>query len=319
MSSMSRPRTAVAAGLTLGATAASIFLAPSAFAATYLGELTVTPESVQEGGSVTISGADCLSTGPDDEVAAVVYADGDPTNPDQIPAIGETDPVTGAWTVEFAFGEGTVGKHSIDAYCGHYSTTTKQLTTEDYAPAWVTVTAAAPAAGAPAVGAPAPAAAAATTTAPLATTAPVAFKPGATPNTPGVASTTTDKTTGPAAAPGQKVVKVLKGFKAGEKVTVVLHSDPVVLGVFTADANGVVTVEFTVPAGTPLGNHTLAYDGDMGTHFEEALQLTADGKALAYTGASIAMPLIGGSVLLAAGAGAMVVGRRRRAAGAAQA
>jgi hypothetical protein len=114
-------------------------------------------------------------------------------------------------------------------------------------------------------------------------------------------------------------VKVLKGFQPYEKVTLVLHSTPVELGTFTADANGVVTAEFTLPTGTPLGQHTLAYTGDKGSYFEDPLTLTADGKALAYTGASIGLPLVGGSVLLAAGAGALVVGRRRRTAGAVQA
>ena len=143
------------------------------------------------------------------------------------------------------------------------------------------------------------------------------FKPGAKPNTPGISSTSTSKTTGTAAAPGQKVVKVLKGFKAHEVVTITLHSAPVVVGTFAADADGVLTVEFTVPAGTALGNHTLAYEGNTGSYFEEPLTLTADGKALAYTGASIAMPLIGGTVLV--GAGALVLGRRRRTTGAVQA
>ena len=78
-----------------------------------------------------------------------------------------------------------------------------------------------------------------------------------------------------------------------------------------ADANGVVTVELTVPAGTPLGNHTLAYDGAQGTHVEVPLQLTADGKALASTGASTTGPLVTGGLLLAAGAGALAIGCRR--------
>jgi hypothetical protein len=318
MSRTSRPRTVAATGLTLGFAAASLFLAPAAFAAEgWLPELTVDPDPVAVGQTLMISGTDCVAEGDNDLFGPVVYLDGNPDE-DAQPAVleeGEFDEVTGDWTFSIIFKTGTAGEHEIDAYCGHYDATTLESTGSGlYPTAYVTVTEGS------ATPAPAATAAPVANAAPASTTAPAAdFKPGAKPNTPGTASTSTDKTTGPAAAPGQKVVKVLKGFKPGEKVTVVLHSAPVEVGVFTADANGVVTVEFTVPAGTPLGNHTIAYTGDKGTYFEEALQLTADGKALAYTGTSIAMPLIGGSVLLAAGAGAMVIGRRRRTAGAAQA
>ena len=41
--------------------------------------------------------------------------------------------------------------------------------------------------------------------------------------------------TGTVAAPGQTMTKTYKGFKAFEKVTLVLHSTPVTLGTFTAD------------------------------------------------------------------------------------
>ena len=307
MSRTSRPRAAVAAGLTLGATAASMFLAPSAFAAL---AAPTAPASVVAGTEFEVSGTGCMTTDPANPAAVVIATDAETDNLDEA-VFGDFTNEDGTWSISVSFPADTApGAHQLQAVCG----TQYGEEAEEYPITDLTVVAAGTAAPAPATGAPA----ASTTATPAATPA-AAFKPGATPNTPGVASTTTDKTTGNAAAPGQKVVKVLKGFKPFEKVTVVLHSAPVVLGEFTADANGVVTVEFTVPAGTPLGNHTLAYDGNMGTHFEEPLQLTADGKALAYTGASIAMPLVGGSVLLAAGAGAMVIGRRRRSAGAAQA
>ena len=307
MSRTSRPRAAVAAGLTLGATAASMFLAPSAFAAL---AAPTAPASVVAGTEFEVSGTGCMTTDPANPAAVVIATDAETDNLDEA-VFGDFTNEDGTWSISVSFPADTApGAHQLQAVCG----TQYGEEAEEYPITDLTVVAAGTAAPAPATGAPA----ASTTATPAATPA-AAFKPGATPNTPGVASTTTDKTTGNAAAPGQKVVKVLKGFKPFEKVTVVLHSAPVVLGEFTADANGVVTVEFTVPAGTPLGNHTLAYDGNMGTHFEEPLQLTADGKALAYTGASIAMPLVGGSVLLAAGAGALVIGRRRRSAGAAQA
>ena len=319
MSRMSRPGTAVAAGLTLGTAAASLFLAPAAFAEDKLPAIQgSTTATVGTPFVVTGEGCTSPSEGPDAGKSSSVYVDvytaAGYDDPEGMPVLSlpAAAPTAGAWTAALKFdATAPLGDYVIDVTCERYEgsefpefydlfdftlqaagTTTAPVTTPTTTPT--------------------------TTPAPSSTPAP-AFKPGATPNTPGVASTTTDKTTGTAAAPGQKVVKVLKGFQPWENVTLVLHSDPVVLGTFQADANGVVTVEFTLPAGTPLAQHTLAYDGDKGTHFEEVLQVTADGKALAYTGTSIAMPLLGGSVLLAAGAGAMVIGRRRRTAGAAQA
>ena len=66
-------------------------------------------------------------------------------------------------------------------------------------------------------------------------------------NTPGTKSVTTDKTT-TSSAPGQKVVRVIAGFQPHEWVTLTMHSTPTVVGKFQADANGVVTAEFTLPA-----------------------------------------------------------------------
>ena len=299
MSRMSRPRAVVATGLTLGTAAAGLFLAPVASAAV---EPTVTaPGTVVAGTPFTVSGTGCVGT-EINPTSVYVYSN----DPEEVVDGVAATTADGSWSVDVHFAaDAQPSKYPVWADCVTYD----GETVFEYDELVTDVTAPAPA-GTPT----------APTTTPVATSTPApVFTPGAKPNTPGVSSTSTDKTTGSAAAPGQKVVKVLKGFKPGEKVTVVLHSAPVELGVFTADANGVVTVEFTVPAGTPLGTHTLAYQGDAGTYFEEALILTADGKALAYTGASIAMPLIGGSVLVAAGAGALLVTRRRRSPEAAQA
>ena len=299
MSRTSRPRAVVATGLTLGTAAAGLFLAPVASAAV---TPTVTaPATVVAGADFTVSGTGCVGTELN-PTQVWVYSN----DPDEV-VDGVVDTAAdGSWTVQVHFAAtAQPDTYPVWADCISYDGSADF----EYDELFTDVTAPAPA-GTPT----------APTTTPVATSTPApVFTPGAKPNTPGVSSTSTGTTTGSAAAPGQKVVKVLKGFKPGEKVTVVLHSAPVEVGVFTADANGVVTIEFTVPAGTPLGTHTLAYQGDAGTYFEEALVLTADGKALAYTGASIAMPLIGGSVLVAAGAGALLVTRRRRSPEAAQA
>jgi hypothetical protein len=44
-------------------------------------------------------------------------------------------------------------------------------------------------------------------------------------------------------------------------VSAVLHSDPVTLGSLTADAQGAVSGQFTIPAGTAVGNHTIELSG----------------------------------------------------------
>jgi hypothetical protein len=285
MSRLSRTRVAVATGLTLGTASAALLFAPAALAAPSLPAPTVSPAVVAPGGSYTVSGAGCTqdprTTTP---VRAVIL-------PAVNPQWADTTPPAADGTWSFTREAPTdLGTYEFALLCDRY---TEEL---DYSHVTITVTAD----GKPA------------------TPTPAAFTPGAKPNTPGIGAATSSGTTN-VAAPGQKIVKVLKGFKAHEVVTLVLHSTPVTLGTFTADANGVVTAEFTLPAGTALGTHTLAYDGNLGSHYEDPITLTADGKALASTGASIALPLIGGTVLVAAGAGALVIGRRRSSAGAMQA
>jgi LPXTG-motif cell wall-anchored protein len=94
------------------------------------------------------------------------------------------------------------------------------------------------------------------------------------------------------------------------------------MGTFTADQNGTVTVSFTVPAGTPTGDHTLVYEGNMGTYFQESFSVTtaaatsnASSSSLAYTGADIALPLGLGVGALALGGGLVFAARRRSAEG----
>jgi LPXTG-motif cell wall-anchored protein len=131
-------------------------------------------------------------------------------------------------------------------------------------------------------------------------------------NTPGTKPVTTDKTT-TSSAPGQKVVRVIAGFQPHEWVTLTMHSTPTVVGKFQADANGVVTAEFTVPAGTPAGAHTFVYEGAAGTYFQESFTVTASGKKLPHTGADVTVPLTLGLGLVVVGAGALVVSRRKTA------
>lgn len=53
------------------------------------------------------------------------------------------------------------------------------------------------------------------------------------------------------------------GFIPGEQVTVTVHSSPLDLGTFKADANGKVVVSFTVPADFATGRHTVEFVGAM--------------------------------------------------------
>lgn len=279
MSRLSRTRVAVVTGLTLGAASATLLLAPAALAAP--AAPVVGPSStVAPGTTFTVSGAGCTQIADSKKPVASISPDSD----DAGWGDGVTANADGTWSFELT-APTELGTYSYRLTCDQYTTKFQ------YSNATITVTA---------DGKPVPA------------PAPAAFVPGAKPNTPGIAATASTATSN-VAAPGQEVTKTYKGFKAFEKVTLVLHSTPVVLGTYTADANGVITATFTLPAGTTLGTHTLALDGDAGSHFEETITLTADGKALAYTGASITLPLVAGTVLVGAGAGALVLSRRRTA------
>ncbi|QXG74701.1 prealbumin-like fold domain-containing protein [Modestobacter sp. L9-4] len=115
------------------------------------------------------------------------------------------------------------------------------------------------------------------------------------------------------AAGAQQTIR-LGGFQPFEVVHGVLHSTPVDLGTVTADADGVATFVFTVPAGFETGEHTVSMTGATGTVKEATFTVVAAGPALAYTGTDVA-PLagLGGGLLLVGGA-VLVLLRRRRAA-----
>lgn len=115
---------------------------------------------------------------------------------------------------------------------------------------------------------------------------------------------------------GVEVTLVARGFVPGERVTFVLHSDPVVLGTAIADADGVATLTVALPAGVPAGAHTVVATGaDSGRAADVGVTLTGPSDGLAVTGTDPAA--LGGLVaaLLVTG-GALVAGarlQRRRA------
>ncbi|WP_116453173.1 LPXTG cell wall anchor domain-containing protein [Blastococcus litoris] len=131
---------------------------------------------------------------------------------------------------------------------------------------------------------------------------------------PGTTLTPDDK----GVAPGEKRMLRLSGYLPNEVVTLVLHSTPQNLGTFTADSSGTITVAFTVPAGTPAGAHNLVVTRADGTTVTYPVTVAKAGPRLASTGADVTVPLVLGGGLVLAGAGALVVARRRSQ-GAAQA
>ncbi len=62
-------------------------------------------------------------------------------------------------------------------------------------------------------------------------------------------------------SPGDSITVTGQHFRPGEQVRVVLHSQPVVLATFVADAAGTVSGEVRIPADTTLGRHELQLVG----------------------------------------------------------
>ncbi|MGY2002767.1 fibronectin type III domain-containing protein [Blastococcus sp. SYSU DS1024] len=122
-------------------------------------------------------------------------------------------------------------------------------------------------------------------------------------------------------APGQKVTLTGAGFSPWSAVTVLVYSEPQVLTTTVADGDGRISVEVTVPDGLAAGEHTLVAMGDdpMGNPYTLTLPITVRGGTtgsggLAYTGADVAVPAIGGVAALAVGGALVLAGRRRAAA-----
>lgn len=110
------------------------------------------------------------------------------------------------------------------------------------------------------------------------------------------------------------------GFIPGEQVQVVLHSDPIVLGVLTAGDDGVVRGEVTIPATAPAGTHRIQLLGVTSGRSIFSTQIVVQDPAagatgtLPRTGAESSTLVTLGAALLGAGVVATFVGRRRRAA-----
>jgi hypothetical protein len=283
MSRTTSRRLAAAAGVAVATAAAGAVLAAPASAAELRSPTVSYPATVAPGQAFTISGTGCFAS-PHGLPPAIILDSLDVEN-----GTGDNVDPDGTWALPFSEGLTDLGTYHWSLTCDDYSGEAS------YANVVITVT--------------------------------PDGKPLATPAAPTATAATPPK---PTAAPGCAICKALDEGKAVtpgqamtlkwivapfQKVTLVLHSTPRVLGTFTADANGVLTLPVTIPADV-LGSHSLNLVDEHGTTIA-ALPLTvakkSSGAQLAYTGADIALPLTLGGVLVVGGAGAVMVGRRRAA------
>jgi LPXTG-motif cell wall-anchored protein len=282
MSRASLNRLAAGSLLGLVLAGATLVTAPAATAAPAAPELSVS--STAAGQTVTLSGTGCApSTQPHNPIGVVAFL-----NLGENPAVEVGDfaepAANGTWTASLAIPAGfAAGSYDVVSVCGDYL--------GDYELVYPIVKLT--------VGAPAPAAPAAP--AACGTNCQVVAQ-GAT-LTPGTA----------AVAPGVLRNLALYGYLPFERVRLVLHSTPSTIGTFTADANGIVVVQFRAPAGTPAGDHTLKVTRADGSVVSYPITIAAS-KQLASTGADVTVPLVVGTGLLLAGGGALFLSRRRGAA-----
>lgn len=127
-----------------------------------------------------------------------------------------------------------------------------------------------------------------------------------------------------AVTPGGTVTFRAEIFRPGSRVVFRLFSTPVELGSAIADADGVATLTATIPANTPLGNHTVKASGIApdGSPLTVSVPLVVANRVVngvavfddvARTGSSNALPLArAGVATVAAGALLVVIARKRR-------
>jgi hypothetical protein len=277
---------------------------------------TVSPATVEVGQPVTVSGTGC-PTASGQTLPTSIHTRG----PSSFHGAAEVQE-DGSWTMEAEQGEALQpGTYDLQVGCD------SPLEGGDYPVVPVTVVEA---------GSTQPPTTTPPTTTPPAETpstgSPTQPPATAAPSTPPAAVTTDARgTTVVTAAPGQSLTPtapvtpgtrlqlVLTGYTPGEEVRLVLHSTPRELGVVTADARGVLTVDLTVPTGIEAGDHRLVATRADGSVVEYAVRIAtagaaADAARLAYTGADVAVPLGAGALLVVLGAATCVVARRRRTA-----
>lgn len=123
---------------------------------------------------------------------------------------------------------------------------------------------------------------------------------------------------------GSPITITITGFQPFESITLVIFSDPINLGTFTADGEGTLTTTVTVPAGLEPGAHTIVATGSEGSVAQYGITLAGGlaftgpgegsgggGSGLAFTGIAIGGSLILAIGLLTAGAVTLMAGRRK--------
>ena len=118
--------------------------------------------------------------------------------------------------------------------------------------------------------------------------------------------------------PGGTQSVTASGFTAGESVSAVLHSEPIDVGTYIADADGDVQFQFVVPTDLSLGEHRLVLTGQTSSVTAEGTFTVAGATAasvfdeLGTTGTNANVLATIGAALLFVGAGLGFAGWYRR-------
>ena len=126
--------------------------------------------------------------------------------------------------------------------------------------------------------------------------------------------------------PGQSITLTFTGFLPNETITVIVFSDPINLGSFSANSSGTAVVTVTLPASLEAGSHTIVatgatsgYSASFGFTVASGLAFTGEGagggstggSGLAFTGIAVGGSLILAVGLLTAGTMTLLAGRRK--------
>jgi hypothetical protein len=122
---------------------------------------------------------------------------------------------------------------------------------------------------------------------------------------------TVDDTT---VTPGQRITAEGSGFRSGSSGSLVLFSDPKVLGSGTANSSGVIRITATIPADTTAGTHRLELQGVDGAGAARVLSATitvSPGGTLPRTGSSMPLRAVAFVGTFTIGAGVVVLAVRK--------
>ncbi|MEV0131663.1 hypothetical protein AB0H83_24775 [Dactylosporangium sp. NPDC050688] len=119
--------------------------------------------------------------------------------------------------------------------------------------------------------------------------------------------------------PSQDIVVIGTGFMPYSTATIVIYSQPIVLGTAVTDGLGNFSKPVKVPADLVAGAHSLVAAGVDPAGLPHSLKMaiqvaasTASSGSLAVTGAPVTMMLLVGLALTTSGGGLLLAGRPRR-------